>query len=247
MQKWYGIEERGDNEAMKVNGIDARKYNAKLLTVEIQPPQITINHEWLKGALKPVEFETDVTMGHMKICMYFRGKDRNSIIRTMSEFMSNFTEACDLELDGYKGKYRGFLTMDDFEKTITKKRYKINLEFDGYFFDDEITKTFDGVTSGRFFMVGSRRTPCIVEVYAKSALTDYVIKGFGDDDIRIQNLASGKTVIIDGIKGIVTISGVNAFDKVNLWEFPTIKSGGTSLTFSSDEARVTVRYYPMWI
>lgn len=232
---------------MKVNGIDARKYNAKQLTVEIQPPAVAVNYEWMSGALQPTEFETDVTMGHLKMCVYFRGRDRNSIIRTMSEFMANFTTACDLELDGYKGKYRGFLTTDDFEKTITNKRYKINLEFDGYFYDDEIAVTFDGVTSGSFYMVGSRKTPCIVEVYAKSALTNYVIKGLGDDDITVQSLASGKTVIIDGIKGIVTISGVNAFDKVSLWEFPMIKSGGTSLIFSSNKARVTVRYHPMWI
>lgn len=232
---------------MKVNGIDARKYDAKQLTVEIQPPAVAVNYEWMSGALQPTEFETDVTMGHLKMCVYFKGRDRNSIIRKMSEFMSNFTTACDLELDGYKGKYRGFLTTDDFEKTITKKRYKINLEFDGYFYDDEIAVTFDGVTSGSFFMVGSRRTLCTVEVYARSALTNYVIKGLGDDDITIQSLASGKTVIIDGMRGIVLLDNVNAFDKVNLWEFPSIKTGGTSLTFSSNKARVTVRYHPMWI
>ena len=152
-----------------------------------------------------------------------------------------------MELDGYKGKYRGFLTADDFEKTITKKRYKINLEFDGYFYDDEIAITFDGVTSGGFYMVGSRKTPCIVEVYAKSTLTNYVIKGLGDDDITVQNLASGKTVIIDGMRGVVLLDDANAFDKVNLWEFPAIKSGETSLTFSNNKARVTVRYHPMWI
>ena len=232
---------------MKVNGIDARKYNAKQLTVEIQPPAVAVNYEWMTGALQPTEFETDVAMGHLKMCVYFRGRDRNSIIRTMSEFMANFTTACDLELDGYKGKYRGFLTTDDFEKTITNKRYKINLEFDGYFYDDEIAVTFDGVTSGSFYMVGSRKTPCIVEIYAKSALTNYVIKGMGDDDITVQSLASGETVIIDGIKGIVTISGANAFDKVSLWEFPAIKPGGTALTFSNNRARVKIRYRPMWI
>ena len=232
---------------MKVNGIDARKYNAKQLTVEIQPPAVAVNYEWMTGALQPTEFETDVAMGHLKMCVYFRGRDRNSIIRMMSEFMANFTTACDLELDGYKGKYRGFLTTDDFEKTITNKRYKINLEFDGYFYDDEIAVTFDGVTSGSFYMVGSRKTPCIVEIYAKSALTNYVIKGMGDDDITVQSLASGETVIIDGIKGTVTISGANAFDRVSLWEFPAIKPGGTALTFSNNRARVKIRYRPMWI
>ena len=232
---------------MKVNGIDARKFNANQLTVEIQPPVVAVNYEWMTGALQPTEFETDVAMGHLKMCVYFRGRDRNSIIRMMSEFMSNFTTACDLELDGYKGKYRGFLTADDFEKTITKKRYKINLEFDGYFYDDEIAVTFDGVTFGSFYMFGSRKTPCILEVYARSALTDYVIKGLGDDDITVQSLAGGETVIIDGIRGIVTISGANAFDVVSLWEFPFIKPGGTVLEFSDDSARVKIRYHPMWI
>lgn len=232
---------------MKVNGIDARKYNAKQLTAEIQPPPVAVNYEWLTGALQPTEFQTDIAMGHLKLCVYLKGRDRNSILRTMSEFMANFTEACDLELDGYKGKYRGFLTSDDFETTISKKRYKINLEFDGYFYDDEIEVTFDGVTSGKFFMIGSRKTPCIIEVYAKSTLTNYVIKGLGEDDITIQNLAGGKTVIINGVKGMVLIDNTNAFEQVNLWEFPAIKPGGTSLLLSNDKARVTVRYCPMWI
>jgi phage-related protein len=165
----------------------------------------------------------------------------------MSEFMANFTTACDLELDGYKGKYRGFMTTNDFEKTITKKRYKINLEFDGYFYDDEISLTFDGVTSGSFYMVGSRKAPCTVEVYAKSTLTNYTISGLGDDDIIVESLAAGKTAIIDGTKGLVTISGENAFDKVNLWEFPAITTGETTLSFSSSKAKVTIRYKPMWI
>jgi hypothetical protein len=232
---------------MKVNGIDARKYDAKQLTVEIQPPTVAVNYEWLTGAIQPTEFDTDVKLGHLKLCVYFRGKDRNCIVRSMSEFMANFTAACDLELDDYKGKYRGYMTKNDFEKTITKKRYKINLEFDGYFYDDEISLTFDGTTSGNFYMVGSRKTPCIVEVYAKSALTDYTISGLGDDDITVESLAAGETVIIDGTKGLVTVSGENAFDKVNLWEFPAITAGGTELTFSSAGAKVTIRYHPMWI
>lgn len=232
---------------MKVNGLDARKYNAKQLTVEIQPPTVEVNYEWLPRALRPTELETDVGMGHLKLCMYFRGRDRNGLIRTMSEFMENFTEACDLELDGYKGRYRGFLKSNDFEKTISRARYKINLDFDGYFYDDEIAAIFDGKTSGSFCMPGSRRTPCIVEVYAKNPLEDYVIKGIGDDDITVQSLAGGKTVIIDGISGIVSIDGKNAFDRVSLWEFPSVRAGTNALTFSNNKAKVTVRYHPMWI
>ena len=37
----------------------------------------------------------------LELSIYFKGKDRNNIIRAASEFMSNFTKACKMELDGY--------------------------------------------------------------------------------------------------------------------------------------------------
>ena len=94
--------------------------------------------------------------------------------------------------------------------------------------------------------MGTRDTPCVVEVYAKSTLTNYTINGLGED-IVVESLAAGKTVVIDAKTGLVTIDGANAFDKVDLWEFPVLKAGETALTFSNTKARVTVRYTPMWI
>ena len=70
----------------------------------------------MTGAALPTEFETKVQMGHLKLSIYFKGKDRNNIIRAASEFMSNFTKACKMELDGYKGTYIGFITSNDYEK-----------------------------------------------------------------------------------------------------------------------------------
>lgn len=232
---------------MKINGIDIRKYDAKQLTADVQPPSFSNSYEWLTGAALPTEFETKVQMGHLKLSIYFKGKDRNSIVRTASEFMSNFTKACKMELDGYKGTYIGFITSNDYEKKNVKQRYVVNLEFDGFFVDDDLSITFDGKTSASFYKVGTRDTPCIVEVYAKSTLTNYTITGLGDDDIIIENLTAGKTVVIDAKTGLATIDGANAFDKVSMWTFPVLKTGETALKFSDTKARVTIRYTPMWI
>lgn len=232
---------------MKVNNVDIRKYDAKQLTVDVQPPSISANYEWITGAALPTEFETEVQMGHLKLSIYFKGKDRNNIIRAASEFMSNFTKACKMELDGYKGTYIGFITSNDYEKKNVKQRYVVNLEFDGFFVDDDLSITFDGKTSASFYKVGTRDAPCVVEIYAKSTLTNYTIAGLGDDDIIIESLTAGKTVVIDAKTGLVTIDGANAFDKVNMWTFPVLKTGETALKFSDTKARVTIRYTPMWI
>lgn len=231
---------------MKINGIDIRKYDAKQLTADVQPPSFSNSYEWLTGAALPTEFETDVRMGHLKLSIYFKGKDRNDIVRTASEFMSNFTKACKLDLDGYRGTYIGFITSNDYEKKNVKQRYIVNLEFDGFFMDDDLSITFDGKTSASFYKVGTRDAPCIIEVYAKSTLTNYTIAGLGDD-IIIESLAAGETVVIDAKTGLVTIDGANAFDKVNIWTFPVLKAGETALKFSDTKARVTIRYTPMWI
>lgn len=156
------------------------------------------------------------------------------------------SEQCRLELDGYKGTYIGFITSNDYEKKNVKQRYVVNVEFDGFFVDDDLSITFDGKTSASFYKVGTRDTPCVVEVYAKSTLTNYTITGLGED-IIVESLAAGKTVVIDAKTGLVTIDGANAFDKVDLWEFPVLKAGETALIFSNTKARVTVRYTPMWI
>lgn len=232
---------------MKVNGIDIRKYDAKQLTVDVQPPDINVNYEWITRALLPEEFDTDVAMGHLKLSIYFRGKDRNKIIRSVSAFMQNFTKSCDIELDGYKGTYKGFMTSSDYEKKSVKNRYVVNLEFDGFFYDDQLNLTFDGKRTATVYNAGTRSAPCTVEVYAKSVLQNYVIKGLSDDPIIIERLEAGKTMVIDGIKGIVMVDGNNAFNNVNMWQFPRMDTGEVIIDFSADTARVNIKYNPMWI
>lgn len=59
---------------MKVNGTDIRKYDAKQLAADVQPPSISVNYEWITGANVPTEFDTEVKMGHLKLSVYFKGK-----------------------------------------------------------------------------------------------------------------------------------------------------------------------------
>jgi Phage tail protein. len=229
-----------------VNGVDIRKFDAKQLTVDIQPPSFEVEYEWLEGAVQETEFETDVMMGSIKISLYFKGKSRNSILRMASEFVQHLTKSCTLELDGYKGKYKGYLMTSDYKKMRTKERHILNLEFAGYFFDDETSVIFDGVTSGIFHTLGTRKAPCIIEVTAKSTLSNYKISGI-EDDIVIASLAAGKTLVIDGTKHQATIDGKNAFDVVDMWKFPVLRSGEKNIAFSNNRAIVMIRYEPMWM
>lgn len=232
---------------MKVNNIDIRKYGAKQLTADVQPPSLDTNYEWITRALLPTEFQSDVQMGHLKLSVYFRGRDRNDLIRQTSNFMRNFKASCDLELDGYQGKYKGYITSNDYEKKRVKDRYVVNLELDGFFYDDEIDINLTGKTEATICNTGTRDAPCVVEIEAESTISNFSIKGLSDEAIIIEQLDQGNKLIIDGKKGIATVGGKNAFDKVNIWELPKLKAGDNKIVLSPMSAKVVVKYNPMWI
>lgn len=52
---------------MKINGIDIRKYDAKQLTADVQPPSFANSYEWLTSAALPTEFETEVQLSLIHI------------------------------------------------------------------------------------------------------------------------------------------------------------------------------------
>lgn len=231
---------------MKINGVDIRKYGAKQLSIDLQPPRMAVPYEMIEKALLPVEYKPDIALGSMKMTLYFQEKNRARLQRTLSSFMEQFEKSCIIEeIKGYKGKYRGFLQEDSYTKTLVKEKKILEMSFDGYFFDEEKEVTFDGKTAGMMYAEGSRKMPCVIEVTAKAALTDYRMTLNGEEYV-IERLASGKTIIIDGT-GKVTLEGINAFDAVDLWEFPKVHAGGNALTFSSAQAKVRIRYVPMWL
>lgn len=233
---------------MKIDGIDIRKFNAKQLTVDIQPPKIAVENEWIDGAPVPLEFETFIKAGTLKLSILFRGDSRSQIVHNVSNFMALLTHGVVMQLDGYKGYYTGKLTDDSLSKTIVKTRYTVNLTFAGYMIDDEIKNTYIDKDTAQFDVLGTRDAPCIVEITPTVDMSEYRIDGFGDDPIIIKNLEAGKKIIIDGAAGTATQDGVNKFADVDLWDFPKLTHGQKYvLNFSSNKCVVVMRYNPMWI
>lgn len=231
---------------MKLNGIDIRKFNAKQMKVEFQPASRTTTAEWDSNQKLPKEFETEIGFSTLKVTVYFKGTDRSQVKRNIDEFLSLIDKGIEIELDKYKGKYKGYLKSDP-SITATKEINKkiVTLEFKGYMYDDEIKLTVIGTKAETVKLVGAREAACIIEVNAKANVSNVVIKGFGNDDIIIESMSNGETIIIDGVDGKVTSGNENAFFKVDIWEFPYIKRK-TIVSVSDNNVDLTIRYNPLW-
>ena len=124
----------------------------------------------------------------------------------------------------------------------------MNLEFDGYFFDEDIELDVDTGEKAQFtiYRTGSRTPPCVICVTAKENVAAFDIMGFTENQITVKSMSKGQTLTIDGCTGLVMMDGKNAFDKIELWDWPRI-SNQTDVSVSTDKVVMKINYTPMWI
>lgn len=232
---------------MLVNGNDARKYNAKQLTVELQPAQTTFEKEWEKSQLLPRDFGSSEDFGKLKLVMYFRGKDRNQIRRNVSEFVALFSgSAAEVRIDRFQGIYVCYITKSNIEDMIVNNRNKLTIECDYYMKDEKVEKELNRVTSAVIHGMGTRCAPCRLEIVPSETMASFVISGLGDQ-IKISNLKKGKKIIIDGIEGIASKEDSSMMQDIDLWEFPRIGIGENKLMFSNNKCDIKISYEPLWL
>lgn len=231
---------------VKVNSIDIRKYKAKQLNVTFQPASRVVNAEWNTGQNQPTEYETAIGFSKLKLKLYFKGKNRSTVNRTIAEFLNLIQGSVILELDGFKGKYKAYLESDPTTTaTSDLKRVTLEMNFKGYMYDDDVKIIASKIHATDIELVGARNAPCIIEVTSKKAISNLVIDGFGEDQITISDMKENETIVIDSTLGIVTSAGKNVFNKVDMWEFPYIKRHQT-ITLSDENATMIIKYKPMW-
>lgn len=235
---------------MQINNTDIRVFSAKQLTVDFEPPATVVGVDMFDGALLPLESETYTPLSIVTVGVLFRGSTRNEIQRYVSDFNAALQKGVTLTLDGYERRFKGYMTANTLNKTITKGRYTAEFTFTGYWFSEAVLLTWQDTHEMKFEVTGNRWTPCKLTITALEYIEVLKINGFSDE-ITINTIPRGSAVVIDGEKGFITMDGANKFrDVEGMMEFPFLKTGeekNNHLIFSDKNALVTLEYNPMWL
>lgn len=231
---------------MKVNGIDVRKYNAKQLTVEVQPPQSAIKTEWNAKKYLPDVFEENPTFGTLKISVYFYGKDRNDILEKASEFLRNFMKETTIELDGYKNKFVAYMTANSLNKLRVKNRSTLEVMCDGYFLGKRIEKEFENIKSFQIETVGTRTSPVVLTIKVMRNVTELKITGF-EEEITIKDISQSEIITINGENGTILSNEKNKFNDAEMWDFPFLVPKKTYEITMSENCNVKIGYSPRYL
>lgn len=234
---------------MRVNGIDARTFKAKQLTVEVQPPSTAVKYDWNDGDLKPNAYKTEEKAGTLKLVMYFVGKDRTEVHRCISDFLSNLNDAALLDLEGYKGSYYGMKKSAKIVSTLELRKKKLELEFDGFFMDIPVEKELKAELQ-EYVTQGSRDAPCVLRLINPTKKNqDVTVEGLTETGNIVVTVPAGKTMVIDGDVGLITVDGENGFPYVTeMWEFPKVTHGKMIVKRTNvANVKITIEYRPMWL
>lgn len=231
---------------MKVNNIDIAVFGAKQLKVDIQTSNVIVNKELLPKSLNPIFISKKIELKNIKVDLLFEGDNRDKILKNISNLASKITEETTLNLDGYSNNYICYLVNKNTEKTISKKKYKVSLDFEGYEVGNEVIESANRVVTKTINVIGNTETTAIVEITPSIDIIDIAINGLGEV-FTIKNLKQGQKVIINGEACTVTQDGINKFIDTDLWEFPYLKAGANTLTFSKNNCDITIKYKPRWI
>lgn len=237
---------------MLIDNIDIKSFGAELLDKKIGTAETIINHEWPKGAYKPHIFSKE----NKYIPIQCKFVLKATTIQDLEEKTSHFTkklEECTIKFDDIDFYFSCIMDSKANEYIGTDIQDNLEIEsieimfFSNYKYKSEIVEVANRVSSKTINVPGNLETPAILEITPSIDIIDLIVTGLSDSPITVKNLKAGKKVILNGEDSTVLQEGLNKFGDTDLWEFPRLKPGSNTITFSKNNTDINIKYKPRWI
>lgn len=220
-----------------LNGKSNEEFNCRLLS-SWKVGGVDIERKRMKkvGMVQGfLTMSTEYGLRKIKLPLHFRGDTPEEAHRNLSAFTAEALEDGDLFMpDGFLY----FVSLDSVsekeEITLEGCIVECTFEFLGVAHDPKITATGDFYALGTAPKMAAKFSCTVAETG-----TNYNLAG-----VKFNSVTAGDILVIDGLNGLVTRNGNNAFANTDLIEFPTIHPGLNTIS-CIDTA--TTEYYPIWV
>ena len=233
---------------MLINNIDISNYKAKLLERVINVSDVDNSNVWISRRNIPSS-ESKYYYSIKKISLKFDIVASSST--ELEECKSNITKALEsatIRFDDIDINYTGYYSGTPSVDYIAKYNDTIAFTFYAYAWKNEKTVQFNKILNTSITAGGNTETPAIVEITPAIDLVDLTLTGLSESPIKINNLHSGKKIILNGEDCTVLEDGTgNKFRDTGMWEFPYLKVGTNNITASKNSCNITIKYKERFI
>lgn len=237
---------------MKINGWDTLEAHAKQHRVEYGNHSMKNESVWIAGSPAPVFLKNEIGFKQIAVTLILKESKMEAVSDT-STILARLLDPVEIELEGNGHKFFGILSKNSVKEIVANRWYNLVLTFDCYEYGDEMSLPFSGQTEITVENPGNILTPVTVEVTPQIGAASVVLTGLcrdavtGEDlPVKISDLETGKTVIIDGETGLVTQDG-KLKENVEFWGIPALLPGENKITVDSNRMDVTVRFRPRYM
>lgn len=232
---------------MYANNVNIKNFGATLLNIDIQNSQNETTKEWLKSSSIPTILNQKFYYKSIDVELLIEGSDRADVLNKASN-LKNLFKIATLSFPDIDFLYDCILNSDKIVKTVRLNKVKFQCNFSsGYAYKNYIVETASRIASKAINVPGNLNTPAIVEITPSIDIIDIVVSGLSNEAITIKNLKQGQKVIVNGEDGTVLQNGLNKFSDTDLWEFPKLSPGASTISFSKTNCDITIKYKPRWI
>lgn len=241
---------------MIVNGKDlARKFQGKIRFGQqtIQPRDVKTYTEWLDHTTAPKSYyNPEPQFFDVTIEMIITGNTKNDAERCISDVTNDFIAANSFKLDDVDFLINA--EVSGIEKEFVRKwAYKVTVTLQAWDkITDQVTVMLNSTTQ-TINVAGNKETPCIVEILPNVDVSKLQIHGVSydrynlDSGIEIRNLKQGKKIVINGEDCTALQEGKNKFSDLEIWNFPKLNPGSNTISITSDQCSITIKYKPRYV
>ena len=228
-----------NNRVCFIDGVACSRFNATLLSREVEPVTVVNHDEWLEGAPQPIELK-ESTFSYSKITLkYFvEGVNEKDTLKNISDLIKAHIKAI-ISFSDLNYRFNTKLTAHT-PTHISGEFYELTLTLQSDFKLDQ-DKSITLNSSGLVECSSNVDTPAKVIVTSKGNITNLEIT-LNDDTYTISSLKTGDVLEINGENYTIKYNGVDDLSLVDIWSFPVLKSGSNKLTINKQNISVKIDY-----
>lgn len=232
---------------MKVNGIDIKSFNARLISKTLESSECNIGVEWPEKSLYPfIEDGVHYKFKKLKLEVEFKGNFAETNLNK-SKFYAEIARAVITDIGLNPNTLTGYLTSQSvklengyyqvmiYELNVIEEMPQVTVALD-----------FSSVKSLHINNRGTGYTPAVLKFTDTQSRGNSVSFNYGSDEeiyINLNNLTAGVTRVIGTEVGVFEGS-VNKFSDVVLKNFPKLRPGDNLIAVGSAGCKVDLIYKP---